>query len=261
MFHVPTSFLIRSLFLFSFFVVAFGSCKLETWGKSNGTREKNMTISGLTLPPASGKKPDSIVVLFHGYGDNSENFLFLGALLGQLLPDTLFVAPDAPIACKAIPSGKQWLSASSKNRPQLLKEIKKLTPSLDQYLDNLLKTYDIPPEKMALLGFSQGARIALHIGLRRPTCAGIVAMSGSYLNDPTAKNLSRPPILIIHGIEDQKAPVSLARESHKQLDALKMPVTLILLPGVDHAVDPQGLEIAGEFLKDCLSGKMVDQTF
>ncbi|MBI2707539.1 MAG: dienelactone hydrolase family protein [Proteobacteria bacterium] len=238
---------------FSFIVVFLGMCKLETLGKSDGIRGKNITFSSLTLPPASGKKPDSIVVLFHGYGDIGENFLFLGALLGQFLPDTLFVAPDGPIDCKTIPSGKQWLSASKNNRPQLLKEIKNLTPSLNRYLDDLLKTYDLPPEKMAFLGFSQGARIALHIGLRRPTCAGIVAMSGSYLDDPEAMNFSQPPILIIHGIEDKKAPVSLARESHKQLDALKMPVTLILLPGVEHDVDPQGLSIAGEFLQDCLS--------
>jgi phospholipase/carboxylesterase len=257
-FHVPTFSLKRFLLFLSFFIVVFGSSKLETWGKPNGVGEKNITISGLTLPPASGKKPDSIVVLFHGYGDFGENFLFLGALLGQLLPDTLFVAPDGPIECKSIPSGKQWLSSSKNNKTQLLKEIKNLILPLNQYLDNLLKTYDIPPEKMAFLGFSQGARIALHVGLRRPICAGIIAMSGSYLDDPSAVNLSQPPILIIYGTADQKAPVSLARESHKRLNALKMPVTLILLPGVGHDVDHQGLEIAGEFLKDCLSGKIVD---
>ena len=259
MFRSRMFFLTRSLLFFSFFVVVLGMCKFETLGNSKGIKEKDLTFSGLMLPPISGKKPDSIVVLFHGYGDIGENFIFLGALLGQFLPDTLFVAPDGPIACKTIPYGKQWLSASKNNQAQLLKEIKSLTLPLNQYLDNLLKTHDIPPEKMALLGFSQGARIALHIGLRRPMCAGIVAMSGSYLDDPSAANLSQPPILIIHGVEDKKAPVSLARESHKRLDALKMPVTLILLPGVDHDVDPQGLAIAGEFLKDCLTEKIVDQ--
>ena len=72
-------------------------------------------------------------------------------------------------------------------------------------------------------------------------------------------NLSQPPILIIHGIEDQKAPVSLARKSYKRLDALKMSVTLFLLPEVGHDIDPQGLGIASEFLKDCLSGKIIDK--
>ena len=259
MFHLSLSFFKRFLLFFSFFIIVLGSCKLEAWGKSNESREKSIIISGLTLPPASGKKPDSIVVLFHGYGDFGENFLFLGALLGQFLPHTLFAAPDGPIKCKSISSGKQWVSSPKNNKIQLLKEIKNLTPSLNQYLDGLLKTYDIPPERMAFLGFSQGARIALHIGLRRPMCAGVVAMSGSYLDDPSAMNLSQPPILIIHGTSDKKAPVSLARESYKRLNALKMPVTLILLPEVGHDVDPQGLEIAGEFLKDCFSGKIVDQ--
>lgn len=254
-FRLPFFCTLSALFLF---FVAFGNCNSETLGKVEENKKKNITISDRILLPASAKKPDSIVVLFHGYGDSGENFLFLGAFLGQLLPDTLFVAPDGPIACKTIPSGRQWLSAPKNNRPRLLKEINNLTPSLNRYLDDLLKTHDIPPEKMAFLGFSQGARIALHMGLRRPTCAGIVAMSGSYLHDSAAKNLSRPPILITHGMKDQKAPMSLGRESYKHLDALKMPVTLILLPGVDHDVDPQGLTIAGEFLRDCLSGKRVD---
>jgi phospholipase/carboxylesterase len=241
------------------FIILFGIFSLETLGNSKGVREKNITFSALTLPPASGKKPGSIVVLLHGYGDTAENFLFLGAFLSQLLPDTLFVALNGPIPCKTIPDTRQWLSTPKNKRPQLLKEINNLTPPLNQYLDNLLKTHNIPPEKMALFGFSQGARIALHIGLRRPQCAGVIAFSGSYLHDPAAVNLAQPPILLIHGMEDQKAPVSLAHKSHEQFDALKMPVTLVLLRGVSHDIDPQGVGIAGEFLQDCFSGKIFDK--
>ena len=246
------SFLARSLIFFSFVVMAFGMCSLEAFGKPQETKKKEITFLEFSLPPASDKKPDSIVVLLHGAGDIGENFLFLGALLGQFLPNTLFVAPEGPITSKSIPGGKLWYSASKNNKPQQLKEINALTPFLNEYLDSLLKKHNIPPERLALFGFSQGARIALHVGLRRPTCAGVVAFSGSYLNDPKAKNLSRPPILILHGTKDQKAPVALAKESFKQLDALKMPVTLILLKGVEHDIDPQGLGIAGEFLRDCL---------
>ncbi|OYZ36128.1 MAG: hypothetical protein B7Y25_08300 [Alphaproteobacteria bacterium 16-39-46] len=246
----------RSLLFSSFLIIIFGIFTLETLGNSKELQNQNGAFSDLVLPPASGNKPDSIVVLFHGYGDNAENFLLLGALLGQFLPNTLFVAPEGPLDCKTVPSGKQWLKTSKNNRPQLLKEIKNLTPPLNQYLDNLLKTYNIPSQKMALMGFSQGARIALHIGLHRPMCAGIVAFSGSYLEDPETVPLTRTPILIIHGTEDKMAPVSLARESHKRLKALKMPVTLILLPGVAHDIDLSGLETAVAFLQECLSGKI-----
>jgi phospholipase/carboxylesterase len=259
MFYPRLSFLARPILLFSIFIILFATSSLESLANSHEDKKKNLTFSGLTLPPASGKKPDSIVVLLHGYGDTGENFLFLGAFLGQLLPDTLFVALNGPIACKTIPDTRQWLSTPKNKRPQLLKEINTLTSPLNQYLDGLLKTHHIPPEKMAFFGFSQGARIALHIALRRPLCAGVVAFSGSYLHDPAAVNLFRPPILLVHGMEDEHAPVSLAQGSRKRLDALKMPVTLIMLPKVGHDIDPQGVEIAAEFLQDCLSGKVLNK--
>ncbi|MBS0185406.1 MAG: dienelactone hydrolase family protein [Proteobacteria bacterium] len=249
------AFLVRSLLFFFFFITTFALYQFEILSAPLQIKRKENHFSNLLLLPASGKKPDSMVVLFHGYGDNPENFLVVGVLLGQILPNTLFVAIEGPISCKNIPSGKQWLSTPKNKKPQLLKEIKNLTQSLNQYLDNLLKKYNISTEKMALVGFSQGARVALHLGLHRPKCGGIVALSGSYLNDPTEKNLFQPPVLIIHGTDDQKAPLSLARESYKNLDALKVPVTLITLAGVDHDIAPEELELTGEFLKECLSEK------
>ena len=121
------------MFLFYFILIILGTCPLETFG----TSKKNREISGLVLPPASGKKPDSIIVLFHGYGDNAENFLLLGALLGQAFPNTIFAAVEGPLACKAIPFGKQWFRSSKNNHSQLLKEIKTLTPFVNQYLTSV----------------------------------------------------------------------------------------------------------------------------
>ncbi len=242
--------LLRLLIILLFVVV--GLIYSEIQARSE---DKPVSFDTLTLPPASGQKPTSIVVLFHGYGDNNENFIFLGAMLAEFLPDTLFVALDGPIACKTIPSGRQWVSASQKDKKKLLKEINELTPSLNAYLNNLLKFYNLPPEKMAFLGFSQGARIALHIGLRRPKCAAIVAMSGSYLKDPSAKDLSNPPILLMHGDADQKAPVSYARQSYKDLKIFNKDVTLMLLPGIAHDIDLQGVMIASEFMKECFADK------
>lgn len=240
---------------FLFLIIFFGICSFSIFGNVKKPIEKTIIFSELTLPPASGNKPDSVVVLFHGYGDVGENFLFLSAFWAELLPSTLFVALDGPMSCNDIP-GKKWLRASSKNRASLIKEIDLLALSLNRYLDGLLKKYGISPEKMALVGFSQGARVALHVGLRYP-CAGIVAFSGSFLDGSTSKlRLPAPPILLIHGVDDLKAPSSLARESYKCLEALRVPVTLFLIPGLGHDIDPRGSGIAGEFLKDCLSGKL-----
>jgi len=133
-------------FLFPLFlVIIFGICSLEIFGndKEIEKREKGIAFKERTLPPFSGKKPDSIVVLFHGYGDTAENFIFLTVFWAEVLPNTLFVALDGPMACGEM-SGKKWLKASNKDRAQLFKEINLLTLSLNRYLDSLLKKYGIP---------------------------------------------------------------------------------------------------------------------
>jgi len=233
-------------------LLSFGICSTEIFANTRGNTEIDIGFNSYIIDPISGQKPDSIVVLLHGYGDTGENFILLGPLLGEFLPSTLFVAIDGPIACKTIPQGKQWLRTSQNNKSELFKEIRALTISLNKYLDNLLNEYNLPSKKLAFLGFSQGARVALHAGLRR-TCAGIVAISGSYLDDPTtATNLPTHHILIIHGINDTKAPVNLARESYNKLAALNIPVTLEILQGVEHDIDVQGLVMAAEFLTNSL---------
>lgn len=235
----------------SFLVLVFGMGISATSGNLKKVSETALTFSASTLPPASGNKPDSLVVLFHGDGDTGRNFVLLGRLWQKILPNTLFVAPNAPRDCKRI-LGKQWVSMGRKNAGQLLRELKALMPSLNRFLDSLLKTYGLPSEKLALVGFSQGVRVALHAGLRRP-CAGILAYSGAFTDDPTKQLLSHSPVLLIHGLEDPNAPFSLAQKAEKRLKARKIPVTLSFLPQVGHEIDPRGLEMGGKFLKDCLS--------
>jgi phospholipase/carboxylesterase len=238
-------------------IIAIGIFSVEVFGKDNEASKghQSITFKELILSPSSGKKPDSLVVLFHGYGDVAENFIFLSAFWADALPNTLFAAIEGPMACKEM-QGKKWLNTPSKNTSQLIKEINLLAIALNRHIDGLLKKYNLTPDKLALVGFSQGARVAMHIGLRRP-CAGVVGFSGSYLNDTTTKvQASLPPILLISGLKDPKVSSAVARESHKCLEALKVPVTLFLMPGLGHTIDPQGSQIAGEFLNDCFSGKI-----
>ena len=115
------SYIVYSLFILCLSCVIYSP---STFGDVHNNITKDAGFSYRTLQPASGQKPDSIVVLFHGYGDTGENFILLGPLLGKFLPNTLFVAIDGPIECQAIPSGKQWLKTSGSNKPQLLVEIK-----------------------------------------------------------------------------------------------------------------------------------------
>jgi phospholipase/carboxylesterase len=102
----------------------------------------NVTFSGPSLAPLSGGKPDSIVVLIHGYGADGDDLLDLGKSWASLLPNTLFVAPHGPDVCEVNIQGNQWFGLSDWNHGRILSEIKALTPSFNRYLDTLLKTHN-----------------------------------------------------------------------------------------------------------------------
>lgn len=227
-----------------------GICIVDGQNFSQGETNMNATFSGPSFGPASGRTPDSIVVLIHGYGSDGEDLLSLGKSWAPLLPNTLFVAPHGPVACEMNPSGNQWFGLKDWEPLRILKEIQALTPAFNRYLDGLLKSHNLPSNKLALVGFSQGAMLALHMALHRPQSAGVVAYSGAFLNDPMELKVALPPVLLIHGTEDQVLPASASQAAEVTLKALGVPVTLSLLPGLEHGIDPRGLGMGGTFLKE-----------
>ncbi len=231
---------------------ALGICIVGANGFSKGDTDMTMTYEGPILPPASGEKPDSLVVLIHGYGADGDDLLSLGESWASLLPNTLFVAPHGPTECEMNPSGNQWFSLLDWDHLRISKDVQALTPSFNRYLDDLLKTYDLPLEKLALVGFSQGAILAIHMALHRPQCAGVVAYSGAFINDPTSLKMAKPPMLLVHGLDDQVLPASASQAGEEVLKSLGVPVELVLLPGLSHGIDQRGLVKGGAFLKEHL---------
>jgi phospholipase/carboxylesterase len=241
--------------------LALGICIVGDQSLSKGTTEMTSIFSGPSLPPASGNKPDSIVVFLHGYGANGHDLLSLGNMWAKLLPNTLFVAPHGPAISELYPSGNQWFDLSDWNpeapftesqTERIVAEIQNLTPSFNQYLDDLLKTHNLPAEKLALVGFSQGTMFALHVALHRPLCAGVVGYSGAFLDDPKEAKIARPPILLVHGEDDQLVPARFSQSAEDRLKLLQVPVTLALIPDLEHGIDEKGLTIGGIFLRDNL---------
>ncbi len=236
-------------------VFALGFCTLGDTVFSTGDTKMTHVFSGPSLAPAAGGKPDSLVVLIHGYGANGEDLLSLGKVWAPLLPNTVFVAPHGPFICEMNPSGKQWFGLKDWDPVRILKEIQHITPAFNRYLDGLLKLYDLPPEKLALVGFSQGAMLSLHIALLRPQCGGVVSYSGAFLEDPTEFKIARPPVLLVHGTEDHVLPASFSETAEARLKTIGAPVTFSLLPHLDHEIDERGLELGGAFLKDVFVDK------
>ena len=210
------------------------------------------------VAPRSGETRSAVVFL-HGYGANGADLLGLAQPLGEHLPDTLFVAPDAPEACAGAPMGYQWfpipwIDGSSEEAAE--QGMRAAVADLDAFLDAFMVDEDLMPEQVALFGFSQGTMLALHVAPRRPDAvAGIVAFSGRLLSPELLADeaVSRPPVLLVHGDRDDLVPVRSMPEAAEALQkAGWKDVYAHVMEGTGHGIAPDGLGVALAFLRDKL---------
>jgi phospholipase/carboxylesterase len=215
-----------------------------------------LTLDGPVLLPAAGGDPKRIIVLLHGYGSNGADLLSLAPYWRSALPDTLFVAPNAPERVPGYPGGFQWWGLESFARASLAAGARRAAPLLDAYLDQLIARYDVREDRMALVGFSQGTMMALHVGPRRSKqLAGIVGYSG-MLVDPAALDegiCTRPPILLVHGDADPVVPFAGFHEAKRELLARGFDVSEHVTRGLEHSVDPTGLAAGERFIRRILA--------
>ncbi|NIJ22162.1 phospholipase/carboxylesterase [Sphingomonas naasensis] len=212
-------------------------------------------LDGLSLAPLSGGAPKQLVVLLHGYGSNGADLISLAPAWRQLLPDALFVAPNAPERCYGAPGGYQWWALHDLGRPALAAGARHAAPVLDAYLDALLAEHGLDASKMVLVGFSQGTMMALHVGPRRERAvAGILGYSGMIAGpslDP-AEVRSKPPVLLIRGDADGIVPLSAYHHAYAELERHGIPLEGHISRGLGHGVDPAGIELGAKFVKRVL---------
>ena len=215
--------------------------------------------------PAGRKAPlsgstRSVVVFLHGYGANGEDLLGLADPLSEHLPDTLFVAPDAPETCAGSPMGFQWFPIpwiDSSSEEEAERGLLAAADDLNAFLDALMVDEDVLPEQVVLFGFSQGTMMSLHVVPRREDAiAGVVGFSGRLMSPEllTDQVLSRPPILLVHGDADDVVPVQSMPEAVEALQSADFKeVFAHIMKGTGHGIAPDGLSVALAFVRDKLS--------
>ena len=213
-------------------------------------------LDGPRLPPRSGKAKQ-LVVFLHGYGADGNDLIALGQEWQSLLPDAAFVSPHAPEPCAGAPMGRQWFELTFRDPDERWRGVNKARPLLDAFLDAELARHGLPGEALALVGFSQGTMMSLHTGLRRAaTPTAIVGYSGLYVTpegeggpaQAQAEIRSRPPVLLVHGTEDDLIPAQALFLSAQLLAEAEVPVEWHLSAGIGHGIDGEGLRHGGMFL-------------
>jgi phospholipase/carboxylesterase len=216
-----------------------------------------MSLEGPSRPPLAGGKPKSLVVLLHGLGADGNDLIGLAPYWAPAMPDTEFLSPHAPFPCDMAPYGRQWFSLQDRSLEAIFAGVRAAAPILDGFLDDALKARGLDESRLALVGFSQGTMMSLHVGLRRAKpVAGILGYSGRLIGtEALAEEIrSRPPVFLLHGDADEIVPFESLAYSKKVLSDLEVPVETLARPGLGHSIDEIGLARGGEFLRRRLAG-------
>ncbi|MEJ6398766.1 alpha/beta hydrolase [Yoonia sp. 208BN28-4] len=201
----------------------------------------------------------SAVIFLHGYGANGADLLGLADPLAEHLPDTLFLSPDAPEDCAGSPMGFQWfpipwIDGSSEEESRA--GLERAAEDLNAFLDGVMVDEDLLPEQVMVLGFSQGTMMALHVLPRREDAvAGLVAFSGRLLEPELLSDevVCRPPVLLIHGDQDDVVPPQSLPQAAEALQAAGWKeVYAHIMKGTAHGIAPDGLQVALAFMQDRL---------
>jgi len=210
-----------------------------------------LTLSGPIVMPASGQNPKHIVIFIHGYGSNGNDLIGLAPCWQSELPDTVFVAPNGPAPCPGVPGGYQWWPLATLSIEERAAGARQAAPVLDRFIDEQLARFDFTEKQLALVGFSQGTMMALHVGPRREReIAGIVGYSGMLADAAglAAGLRSKPPVMLVHGDADDVLPLAAFHQASTALNGLGFDLTTHVSRGLGHSIDEAGLTLGKHFL-------------
>ena len=218
-------------------------------------------LTGPLVLPRDGSKPEQIVLLLHGVGADGDDLINLATYFGKVLPKAVFIAPNAPFQFDGGPSGYQWFSIVDPAAEQKLEGVKMSAPILNALIDHLLAEYGMDESQMAIVGFSQGTMMALHVGPRRAKqLAGIIGYSGSLAGAELLADeiKTKPPVLLMHGNMDPIVPPDLMHHAEDSLKSAGVPVAAYLCPNLGHGLDDMCVQLGMEFLAEMFGIDVLD---
>ncbi len=207
------------------------------------------------------KNPKYLVIFLHGYGANGENLINLSYEFKKILPEAHFISPNAIQPWEGgFPNTYQWFSLyggiERKTIDAIAADIKNSNKILAQFINNQLARFNLTPEKLFLIGFSQGAMMSLYQGMTMPhKLAGIISFSGKLILPETLgeKIISKPEICLIHGESDSVLPIEHFFDAKKALSEKDFIHEAHSFPNLDHSIDINGIRVAQKFIKKTIT--------
>ena len=210
------------------------------------------TLNTITLEPLSKKKPKNAVILCHGYGGDGKDISILAGYWRTYLPDTIFICPDAPEKCAASPTGYQWFDLLDQSPDQILSKSLVAESKLNEFIDEVLKKYNLISNQIIIGGFSQGCMLTLQTGIKRKDkINSIIGYSGKIIDVKHIENniKSKPDILLMHGDRDEVVPVSFLLEAIELFNKINYKIQTKIFKNCEHRIPQEGSSLGLEFIK------------
>lgn len=216
------------------------------------------SASALAYLPEAGP-PELLYLLFHGVGAQADAMAELARRLAREYPQAAVLClngPDRFDAALGETDGRQWFSVlgiDESNRPA---RVAAALPGFIATIRSLQRRFEMPWERTALAGFSQGAIMALEAVQAEPRLAGrVLAFSGRHAEAP-GHSPEDTCVHLFHGMNDPVIPPAAAVDSAQTLLALGADVTADVLPGIGHELHPLLLDKAIGQLRSFLPKKV-----
>ena len=215
-----------------------------------------MNRATLAHLPASGRA-ELLFLLFHGVGADASAMAALARRLVAEYPQAAVLCLDAPDAFDTAGGGGfQWFSVQGLTEANRPGRVAAALPKFIATVRSLSAHFELPWERTALMGFSQGAIMALEAVQQEPKLAGrVLAFSGRHASAPMHAPHDTT-VHLFHGLDDRVLPYGPAIDSAERLLALGGDVTADVLPGIAHELHPALIDKAIEQLRSFLPKKL-----
>lgn len=197
---------------------------------------------------ANGCRAKQLVLLLHGRSGNANDMLELASIIQEHNPCTEILIPHGvmPVEVAESPLGqeppfqRQWFEMNQ-SRELIWAEIQDLTQRLLPFIQEQLSLRDMPASDLVICGYSQGAIMAFHLGLRLPErIGGVIGYAGMLANPDALANEIRafPPCYLLHGVQDNIMPIEHFHQARLALFSAGVNVQTELFDDVCHLLTP-----------------------
>ena len=205
-----------------------------------------------SISPLSKNKPEQVVVLCHGYGGDGRDISTLARNWQRFLPEAIFLCPNAPEICAVNPQGYQWFDLSSDKEELILEKSLIVEEKLNTFIDQILNNFQLEPNNLALVGFSQGCMMSIQIALKKKKqISCLIGYSGKVINQKhLSDNIhSKPKIFLMHGANDTLVPPTHLLEAKEYLVKHGLKIKTKMFKDCEHRIPVEGVSLGLGFLK------------